>query len=175
MKDELSSTYLNKNPLIREYFKKKVNLAVNLAKLKKQDYILDFGCGEGWLKNKLRKEGYLVVGYDITPEHTEIKDYRKISPTKIFALDVFGHIPKEEIIKIIKDFKKMNNNFELIVSIPTENLISRKARKLLGKSERVSGHITSLKEISKILNSEFKRTKRINFFGISYIAKFKSN
>ncbi len=97
MPDELKSTYLNKNPLVRAFFKKKVNLAVGIADLKKEDSILDFGCGEGWLKNKLRAQGFNVTGYDITPEHSDIADYKKLKPSKIFAMDVFEHIEKSQI------------------------------------------------------------------------------
>ena len=68
----------------------------------------------------------------------------------------------------------MNPNFNLIVIIPTENFISRKIRRLLGKSERVSDHITPLNEILKILNSELKLIKKVNFLSISYIAKFRN-
>ncbi|MDP2925979.1 MAG: methyltransferase domain-containing protein [Nanoarchaeota archaeon] len=173
MVDELKATYLNKNPIIRGYSKAKVNFAIKLADLNKQDFILDFGCGAGWLKNKLKEQGYNVIGFDITPEHSDITDYTKINPTKIFALDVFEHIPKEDIISILKNFKKMNPNFELITSIPTENYLSRKARKLLGKSERVKDHITPIKGILSILRSELREDKKINFLTVSYIAKFK--
>jgi 2-polyprenyl-3-methyl-5-hydroxy-6-metoxy-1,4-benzoquinol methylase len=175
MADDLSSTYLNKNPIVRNFSKKKISIALKIADLKKDEIILDFGCGEGWLKNKLKKEGYNIVGYDITPEHSDIKDYTEITPNKILVMDVFEHIPKEEIRKIIENFKKMNPNFELITSIPTENWISRKARKLLGKSERVKDHVTSIKEILKILREEkLILVKRNNFLSVSYIGKFKN-
>lgn len=174
MTDELSATYLNKNPIIRAFSRTKIKIAIKMANSKKDDLILDFGCGEGWLKNNLKKQGYNITGYDITPKHSDVKDYRKIKPDKIFAMDVFEHISKEEIVKIIKNFKKMNPNFELITSIPTENWISRKARKILGKTERVKDHITNLKEIKKILKEELKLIKKFNFLSVSYIAKFKN-
>ena len=174
MSDDLSATYLNKNPIVRIFSKTKIKIALKMAKLRKTDLILDFGCGAGWLKNNLKKQGYNVIGYDVTPQHSDIRDYRKIKPDKIFAMDVFEHIPKEEIRNIIQNFKKMNSNFELITSIPTENLISRKMRKLLGKSERVKDHITNIKEIMQILKKELKPIKKINFLTVSYIAKFES-
>ncbi len=174
MVDKLSATYLNKNPIIRIFSRTKIKIALIIADLKKDDLILDFGCGQGWLKNNLKGQGYNIIGYDITPEHSDVKDYTKIKPDKIFAMDVFEHIPKEEVRKTIKNFKKMNPNFELITSIPTENWISRKARKLLGKSERVKDHITNLKEIKEILKEELKLAKKFNFLTVSYIAKFKN-
>lgn len=172
MSDELKQTYEHKNPLIKWFFKTKLNIAIKLANLNKQDTILDFGCGEGSLKNKLKIRGYNIIGYDITPKHSDIKDYTKLHPTKIFALDVFEHISKTEIKTIIQNFKKMNSDSELITIIPTENLLSRKMRKLLGKSERVADHITPIKEILKILKEELKLIKKINFLTISYIGKF---
>ena len=175
MVDELEATYLNKKPIIRNFSKAKVNIVLKIADLKKDDEILDFGCGAGWLKNKLKNEGYNIKGYDTTSEHSDIENYVELSPNKIFVLDVFEHIPKEEILKIVRNFKKMNQNIELIIAITNENLISRKARKLLGKSERVSDHITTLNEILEILNSELTFVKKFNFLGVSYIAKFKNN
>lgn len=171
--DELSATHKHKNLLIRNFFKIKNNLAVKMADLNKGDNILDFGCGAGWFKNNLRKQGYNVTGYDITPEHSDVEDYTELKPDKVFALDVFEHISKEEIREIIHNFKKMNPDFELVTIIPTENLFSRKIRRLLGKSERVSDHITSLREILEVLNSEMRLIRKINFLGISYIGKFK--
>ncbi|MAH49492.1 hypothetical protein CMI37_26955 [Candidatus Pacearchaeota archaeon] len=174
MVDELRATYLHKNPLLRWFFRTKINLAVKLANLKKDDVILDFGCGAGWLKNKLKKQGFEVCGYDKTAGQGDLDDYTKIKPGKIFAMDVFEHIPKDEIKKIILNFKKMNPDFELITAIPTENLVSRKIRKLMGKNERVSDHITTLKEILAILNSELRLVRKINFLSVSWIGKFKN-
>ena len=174
MIDELKATYMHKNPLLRFFFRSKINIAIRLANLKKDDLILDFGCGAGWLKNKLEKQGYNILGYDKTPEQGDLKDYTKIKLDKIFVMDVFEHIPKEEIVEIIKNFKKMSPNFELITAIPTENLLSRKVRRLLGKSEKVSDHITPLKDVLKILKSELRLIKKINFLSVSWIGKFKN-
>ena len=169
----LKNTYESKNLLTRVYFKQKVNSAIRLAKLKKEDIILDFGCGAGWLEEKLRK--FYIVGYDINPEKTFIKDYRTMKPTKIFCLDVFEHIPPEEIRKIIKNFKEMNEHFQIIVSIPTGNWISRKVRKLVGKTEVPKEHITSYEEILKILKENFKLIKKVNFFTVTKIFLLEYN
>ena len=168
--NKLENTYESKNLITRTYFKWKVHNAIKLAKLKKTDIILDFGCGGGWLEKKLKD--YKIYGYDSNPEKTFIKDYKKIKPTKVFVLDVFEHISFEEIKKILNEFKKLNNKFDLIVSLPTENYISRKIRKLVGKKEVPEEHITSYKEIIKLLKQNFKFKKSINFFTVSWIGKF---
>ncbi|MCK4647416.1 hypothetical protein KAT24_00625 [Candidatus Pacearchaeota archaeon] len=174
----LKNTYESKNLLTRTYFRAKVLLAIKLAKLKKTDIILDFGCGEGWLEKKLKD--YQIYGYDINPKKTFIKDYREIKPAKIFILDVFEHIPKKEIQKILDDFKKLNSKFVLIVSVPTENWISRKIRKFVGKEEVPKEHVTKYGEILKILEENFKLKKKVNFFTVCHIFlfecdKFKNN
>ncbi len=167
----LKDTYESKNFLTRIYFKKKVDAAIKIAKLKKEDIILDFGCGAGWLEKKLKN--FDIKGYDINPQKTFIKDYTKIKPTKIFCLDVLEHIPLIEIRKIIANFKKMGDNFQMIVSIPTGNLISRKVRRLVGKDEVPKEHITSYSEILKILKENFKLKKMINFFTVTKIFLFE--
>jgi SAM-dependent methyltransferase len=169
--NKLTDTYESKNLITRFYFRAKVWLAIKMAKVKKSDIILDFGCGGGWLEKKLKN--YKIYGYDINPDKTFIEDYKKIKPTKIFVLDVFEHIPPEEIKKIIEEFKKLNEGFDLIVSVPTENLISRKIRKFVGKSEVPKEHITRYKDILKILKANFKLKKKINFFSVGWIFVFE--
>ncbi len=167
----LENTYENKNLLTRTYFRKKINSSIKIANLKKEDVILDFGCGAGWLEKRLKK--FNITGYDINPEKTFIKDYRTLKPNKIFCLDVFEHIPPEEIMKIIENFKKMSSSFQIIVSIPTGNFISRKVRKLVGKDEVPKEHITSYGEILKILKDNFKLKKKVNFFTVTKIFLFE--
>ncbi len=169
--NKLDDTYSSANPLTKAYFKTKVWLAIKMAKLSKKDIILDFGCGGGWLEKKL--QNYKIYGYDSNPEKTFIKNYKIINPTKIFVLDVFEHIPQNEIKKIINEFKKLNSKFEIIVSIPTENFISRKIRKFVGKDEIPKEHITKYKEILEILKSNFKIKRKINFFTVSHIFLFE--
>jgi len=68
----------------------------------------------------------------------------------------------------------MSENFELIVSIPTENKISKIVRKLVGKSEVPKEHITKYPEIIKILKSKLKLIKKFNFLTVSYIFLFRN-
>ena len=170
IEEENKDWHEHKNPLVRLFFKWKFSIAIRYANLKGDDLILDFGCGEGWLKKELL--GYDLVGYDADPKLTETKDYTKIRPDKIFALDVFEHIEKKEIRRIIKNFKRMGN-FELVTIIPTETWLWRKSRKIMGLSETVADHITSLQEILQILNEELILVKKINFLTMSHIAKWR--
>ena len=169
--NKLENTYESPSLIARTYFRLKVMSAINLACLNKKDIILDYGCGGGWLEKKLAN--FKIYGYDKNPKKTFIKDYKKIKPTKIFALDVFEHIPINEIKKIIDNFKRLNNKFEIVVSIPTENWLSRKVRLLVGKKEVPKEHITKYNEILKILNENFKLVKKVNIFTVTHTFLFK--
>jgi len=161
----------NKNPLVRLFYRMKFKIAIFYAELKKDDLILDFGCGAGQLKKML--PGYNVVGYDIDPKLTEIKDYTQIKPDKIFALDVFEHIPNSGIKKIIINFRKMNPNVVLVTAIPTETWLWRKMRKIMGLSETVADHVTPLKKILGILENQLKLERKVNYVLMSHIARWK--
>ena len=167
----LNNTYESGSLVAKIYFRWKVMTAIKLAGLTKEDIILDYGCGDGWLEHKLKN--YNIHGYDLNPDKTFVKDYTKIRPTKIFVLDVFEHVPVKVIKEIIDNFKNMGN-FELIVSQPTENWLSRKVRKLIGKSEVPEEHITRYEEIIEILKREFKLIKKVNFFTVCHIFLFKN-
>ena len=166
----LRNTYESGNLIAKIYFRWKVMTAIKLAGLKKEDVILDYGCGDGWLEYKLKN--YNIHGYDLNPKKTFVKDYTKIRPNKIFVLDVFEHVPVKVIKEVIGSFKKMGK-FELIISQPTENWLSRKVRKLIGKSEVPDEHITRYEEIIEILEKEFKLIKKVNFFTVCHIFLFK--
>ena len=168
--NKLSNTYESRNLITKFYFRSKVWVAIKMARLKRNDVILDFGCGGGWLEQKL--EGNKIYGYDINPKKTFIKDYRDVKPTKIFALDVFEHIPVKEIQSISEEFEKMSSKFDLIVSAPTENWISRKMRKMVGKSEVPEEHITNWRVIYNLLRKKFRLKRSFNFFSVSKIWVF---
>ena len=172
--DDIKATYESPNPFIKWFFNKKINTVLKIADLKKDDLLLDFGCGGGEIKKRLKDSKIKIIGYDLTPEHSDIDNYTKIKPTKIISMDCFEHIPKSEIPKIVENFRKMNPNAIMIFSIPTENFFSRKIRKLLGKPERANGHITTLKEILSIFSQkQMKLIKKKNLFTITFIGSYK--
>ena len=59
------------------------------------------------------------------------------------------------------------------MSVPSENWVSKKVRKFVGKTEVPKEHITRYREILKILKENFKLKKKINFFTVSYIFVFE--
>lgn len=133
--------------------------------------ILDFGCGIGHLKKEL--EGKNVIGYDIIPELSDVTDYRKLKPSKIVLSGVLEHIYLYEIEKILNNFIKMNKNAELLVFLPTENLISKIAMILAGESHAHDDHVSKYKEINKLIEKYYYTQKRkYLFLNMAQITKY---
>jgi len=166
-------TYKNKSGFVRYYFDRILNTSINLGNPTKQDLILDFGCGDNYLKKKL--PGFNIVGYDINQELSDVKDYRKVKPTKIFAISVLEHLDEEELRKTLDDFKKMNANLTLITSLPTEHFISRIGAMFYGiRRLNKESHKLRWFEVYKILNEKgFIKLKQKNVLTLSKVAVWK--
>ena len=61
---DLRETINNTNPLVRLFFKWKFNKCIRMAKLEKDDIILDFGCGGKYLKKVLPEHNVISYDYD---------------------------------------------------------------------------------------------------------------
>ena len=168
--------YHSKIPLIKSYFKKILETAVNLSVVNyytKGSVVLDFGCGEKELSKMIRS--YIqVYNYDIDKEYSEVEDYRKLKPSIVFALNVFEHLTKEEIEQTIKDFKKMNKNLVLITAIPKENILSRIGDIVAGSNKsHILTHKTTLKEVNEILNKDMRIVERRDVYFMSEVSKWE--
>lgn len=145
------------------YFFKILKTIIQFGNLiNEADLILDFGCGVGHLKRLLNKNN--IIGFDIDPELTEIDDYKGLSPAKIVLSGVLEHLYLYEIESLLKDFKNMNLDAELIVYLPTENFISKIAMRLAGNKHAHDDHVSKYKDINKVLDKYYHLNKRKYFF-----------
>ena len=156
------------------YFNKILQTIIDFGKLEKEDgTILDYGCGVGHLKKRLKKEN--IIGYDIIPGLTEIDDYKKLKPVKIVLSGVLEHLYLDEIEKLLKEFLEMNNKVELLVFLPTENFVSKISMYINGQKNAHDDHVSKYKDINKILEKYFKLEKRkYIFFKMAQVSKYIS-
>ena len=154
------------------YFNKILETIIEFGLLKDEPgAILDYGCGVGHLKKKLNSGN--VVGYDIIPELSDIDDFKSLKPAKIVASNVLEHMYKEEIDELLITFLKMNPSAPLLVSIPTENLISRLAMKLNNCPQAHDDHVTDYKTINNLIEKFYYPEKRkYIFFRMSQVTKY---
>lgn len=149
--------------LSKIYFQKILDTIIDYGDLhNEKGLILDFGCGLGHLKKRLK--GKNIIGYDVIKELSDVSDYRKLKPTKIVLSGVLEHIYLDEIKEILKDFKKMNKNAHLLVFLPTENFISKIAMILAGESHAHDDHVSKYKDINELIEKYYYPEKRKYLF-----------
>ncbi|MFH1523296.1 MAG: methyltransferase domain-containing protein [Patescibacteria group bacterium] len=154
------------------YFNTILQIIIDFGKLKNESgLILDYGCGFGHLKIKLNRPN--VVGYDIIPELSDINDYRNLKPQKIVLSNVLEHLYLDEIDSLLKEFVKMNSTAELLVSLPTENFVSKIAKRLSGLPSAHDDHVSKYKQINQLIEKYYYPNRRkYIFLKMSQITKY---
>lgn len=153
------------------YFNHILATIIKFGDLKKEKkLILDFGCGRGYLKRKLRNK---VVGYDIIPELSDIKNYRDLKPAQIVLNNVLEHLYPEEIKNLLTEFQRMNPRAILLVCLPTENLASKIMMRLANFKNAHDDHVSGYKEINKIIEEKYyPARRRYLFLGMAQVSKY---
>ncbi|MBU1622503.1 MAG: class I SAM-dependent methyltransferase [Nanoarchaeota archaeon] len=151
---EIKTNYENRIFFIRYYFNKLINTAIKMAKFQPNETILDFGCGNQYLKHKLPQHN--IIGYDIIPEMSDVENYRSVHPDVIFANSVFEHLTAEELHKTLQSF----NQARLITITPVENILARILVTFVPSvSESWDDHKLNHKQIHKIIKRYYSLKK----------------
>lgn len=154
------------------YFNKILEMIIEFGDLRNEPgLILDFGCGLGHLKKRL--PGANVVGYDIIPELSDVSDYRNLKPKQIVLSGVLEHLYNEETDALMKEFQSLAPRAVLLVSLPTENWISKIAMRLAGQKSAHDDHVSKYQEIEKIIERSYQPVRRASLFlGMARIIKY---
>ena len=158
--------------LAKIYFLRIVDTIIRLGRLRQeQGVILDFGCGYQYLKRRLNKSN--VLGYDIIPELSDVRDYKHLKPAVIVCNNVLEHFPLSDIEKLLRQFKKMNPSVLLITATPTENFLSRIGMLLTGQKEAHADHKSKLADITELLLRHCTLVRRRRLYTLSEIAVWR--
>lgn len=154
------------------YFNRILSTIIELGRLKDEPgLILDYGCGVGHLKRRL--PGVKVIGYDIIPELSDVNDWRSLFPRQIVLSGVLEHLYGREIEQLIGEFQRINPLAILLVYLPTENWVSKIAMNLAGQPHAHDDHVSSWREINRIIEKYYRPEKRRNLFlGMAQITKY---
>ena len=166
MNNQIGRIYESKNWFIRHYSNKYLKKAIEFLEPKDGDTILDFGCGEQYLKIVLKKGK--IIGYDIDPKLTDVIDYRKVKVNKIFCCQSLEHLRQDELVDAVKNFKKMNPE-KVVVATSTDNFLSEIGIKFIRSvKDSHDTHYVNYEQIHEVMGKYFKlkRKKNICIFNI---------
>ena len=184
----INDNYFSRNILLRWIFWKRLQTILNMTeKISNPESMLDFGMGWGVLLPSLSRIFKRVYGVDIhrlsidiahqlvqlldcknvqimeVKPHEELLMFKNGSLNCIIAADVLEHIPY--FSNILLSFKRiLINGGRLIVSIPTENLVYRFAKKLLRHPLSCDKHVSSSKAIEEMIKKNFVIKEQRNLF-----------
>lgn len=159
--------YQHRFPLVAWYSQKRLKSV--LREVKTSETILDVGCGRGILLPALSKRAAFVVGIDLN------KDLVKLNTTLHsfnfhnigvvvgdacylpFKDNTFSLVTCVSVLEHIKELKRAINELnrvvkrEVIVGVPSENVLYKLCRKILGF--RDPGHHYSGRKILQVLKN----------------------
>ncbi len=168
-------TYLHEDyyaGIKKYYFLAILDTIIKIGNLKnRKARILDFGCGNGKLKQLL---GNKVTGYDALPELSEVKDWRRVKFDVIVVNEVFYLFTKNQIRKFLSEAHKINPEAEFVVGMSKQNIINKtiaffvKKDAFYGTKLSPEEEINTLKEQLEVLDK-----KTVFFMCDVYRLKFK--
>jgi hypothetical protein len=158
----------------KKYFNAVLDKIIELGRLKEEKgIILDYGCGHKHLKERMCNKDN-VVGYDIIPALSEVVDYKHLTPNKIVCSGVLEHLDREQLNKLLDDFEIMNPDHELIVFVPTENIISKIGMFILNKPDAHADHKLKYKEVNEELEKRYDVISReYIYFNMAEITAYR--
>lgn len=173
-REDLQPHYEHYLPIVRFYWHRVMAGIVSQIEAKKNELILDFGCGTQRLKHYLPK--HAIIGYDIITEYSDINDYKSLRPHTIVCSHVLEHLEISQLQDLITDFMGMRQKF-LITAQPTENWLSRISN-LLGRPQCITNklkaidHISDIKDIHDRLSKSYDLKKRKGILTMTSVSKW---
>jgi 2-polyprenyl-3-methyl-5-hydroxy-6-metoxy-1,4-benzoquinol methylase len=172
--------YTSHNPVVSYVFWKRIDTVLSLFTNINGSYILDMGCGGCVLQKYFSYEKCNVDGcenqfYDLSSDmvakidssgviYKDLFDIKNKKYNYIVALDVLEHI--EDLKPIVYKLMELSkNNTKIILSGPTENIIYRLGRFIIGYSGHY--HKRTIYDVEKELKQAgMKMTHMNNIFPI---------
>jgi 2-polyprenyl-3-methyl-5-hydroxy-6-metoxy-1,4-benzoquinol methylase len=171
-------SYLNWNPLVRSIFWRRYDKVYGLAEFSPEMVVCELGCGIGVFLPMLVQETAKVYAVDLFPQYaqelTKQFDLDVIFSTNLeyvpdnsldvlFAVEVLEHFDELEAgIQLIT--RKLKQGGQLIISGPTENLLYKTGRFVVGYNKYHEYHRNNIYGIRQaILDAGYTLERTINF------------
>tara|TARA_B110000285_G_C14924166_1_gene514119 strand:- start:86 stop:631 length:546 start_codon:yes stop_codon:yes gene_type:complete len=157
------------------YFNTIFNNIIALIEREKKVKILDFGCGYGYLKKKLRRDKRIkVINFDIVKELTEIDDWKKVNFDYLISTHVFGYFKKKKLVELLIYLKKNRPKIKIILTITKQGWLNKLGAFILNEPDAHTNYNLSANEEINIFSKYMKIIQKKNIFFLSnvYLLKF---
>ena len=157
------------------YFKRIIkSICKILEGINHKSTVLDFGCGEGYLKKIYYEKNskHNLINYDVIPEKSEVKDYKNLKYDIIVASHVFCLFDQKQLENFLENEINKNKNIKLIVAIGTQGFVSKLAQLITNKKTSNSYNQLNGKEEFEIISKYKKLVFRKNIFFMTNICYF---
>ena len=156
------------------------NILDNMIKIiskneKKNIKILDFGCGQGYLKKRLKKNKQLkVIGFDVVKELSDVVNWKMVKFDYFLACHVFVYLKKKKFENIIKYIKKYRPKSKVIVAITKQGWLNKLGAFILNEPEAHTNFNLTANEEIDLLCKHMKIIKKVNIFFLTdvYLLEF---
>ena len=147
------------------YFNSIIEQIIAIGDLNKKNYILDYGCGEKKIQEKLNKK---IYNYDVNPLYSEIEDdnLKNLKIETVILSHVLMYMTIKEIKKLFNQFYQLNSNMNFVVALGKQNLLSNILKYLTFNKDAHKGTLTSYDDQVSYIYNEFniKKVKNDIFF-----------
>ncbi len=116
---DITNHYVGFNKI---YYDSLISNIIDIGNLKNKNLILDYGCGEKRLQQKLNKK---IFNYDINPKYSDYKNIENLKYEIVILNQVLMYLSPTEVKQLFIKFFTINPNIEFIIGMGRQKLLSR--------------------------------------------------
>ena len=135
----------------------------NLINKYEKKIILDFGCGEGFLKKKYIGKFHEVINYDIKKKYSKIENWKNVDFDLIIFCQVLMYLDKDDILDIFNNINS-RKNIEVIILFSNQNILNKLGSIILNHPDAHKNTITSPLDEENLAINNFHKVNIKNFF-----------
>jgi hypothetical protein len=157
------------------YFYKIIDNIIEIGNLKNsKKTILDYGCGERILSQKLKNNK--VLNFDLNSNYSDFKYFENLKFDIVVMNHVLMYMDINQINDLFDKFKIINSDCEFIIGLGKQNYLSKIAKNMSFNFDAHKFTKTTYEEQIKLLKKKMhiiKLKKNIYFMTDIYYLKFK--
>ena len=141
---------------------------------KKKIKLLDFGCGNSYLKKRSKNKRLKIIGYDVVKELSDVKNWKTVKFDYFVCCHVFVYLKKKKIENIIKYIKNNHPKAKVIVAITKQGWLNKIGAFILNEPNAHTNFNLTPEEEINILCKYMKIIKKKNIFCLTdiYLLEF---